>query len=38
MLYAAKYLWYADMVAFRDLGRSITGASYAALPMGAAAQ
>jgi transcriptional regulator with XRE-family HTH domain len=34
MLYAAKYLWYADMVAFRDLGRSITGATYAALPMG----
>jgi DNA-binding transcriptional regulator YiaG len=34
MLYAAKYLWYADMVAFRDLGHSITGASYAALPMG----
>lgn len=34
MLYAAKYLWYADMTAFRDLGRSITGATYAALPMG----
>jgi putative zinc finger/helix-turn-helix YgiT family protein len=34
MLYAAKYLWYADMVAFHDLGRSITGATYAALPMG----
>lgn len=34
MLYAAKYLWYADMVAFRDLGRSMTGATYAALPMG----
>lgn len=34
MLYAAKYLWYADMAAFRDLGRSITGATYAALPMG----
>ncbi|MFH1122957.1 MAG: type II TA system antitoxin MqsA family protein [Pseudomonadota bacterium] len=34
MLYAAKYLWYADMVAFRDLGRSLTGATYAALPLG----
>jgi putative zinc finger/helix-turn-helix YgiT family protein len=34
MLYAAKYLWYADMSACRDLGQSITGATYAALPMG----
>lgn len=34
MLYAAKYLWYADMIACRDLGRSMTGATYAALPMG----
>ncbi|MDY6854012.1 MAG: type II toxin-antitoxin system MqsA family antitoxin [Thermodesulfobacteriota bacterium] len=34
MLYAAKYLWYADMLAFRELGRSITGATYALLPMG----
>ena len=34
MLYAAKYLWYADMLAFRELGRSITGATYARLPMG----
>ncbi len=34
MLYAAKYLWYADMAASRDLGQSITGATYAALPMG----
>lgn len=34
MLYAAKYLWYADMTACRDLGRSMTGATYAALPMG----
>lgn len=34
MLYAAKYLWYADMAAFRDLGRSMTGATYAALPLG----
>lgn len=34
MLYAAKYLWYADMSACRDLGRSMTGSTYAALPMG----
>ena len=34
MLFAAKYLWYADMVAFRELGRSMTGATYAALPYG----
>jgi putative zinc finger/helix-turn-helix YgiT family protein len=34
MLYAAKYLWYADMVAFRELGQSMTGATYAALPYG----
>jgi putative zinc finger/helix-turn-helix YgiT family protein len=34
MLYAAKYLWYADMMAFRDLGASMTGSSYAALPLG----
>jgi len=34
MLFAAKYLWYADMVAFRDLGCSISGATYAALPKG----
>lgn len=34
MLYAAKYLWYADMLAFRDLGTSMTGSSYAALPLG----
>lgn len=34
MLYAAKYLWYADMAAFRNLGRGLTGATYAALPMG----
>jgi len=34
MLFLAKYLWYADMLAFRTLGRSITGASYAALPYG----
>lgn len=34
LLYSAKQLWYADMVAYRDLGKSITGATYAALPMG----
>jgi putative zinc finger/helix-turn-helix YgiT family protein len=34
MLYAAKYLWYADMIAFRELGQSMTGATYAALPQG----
>jgi putative zinc finger/helix-turn-helix YgiT family protein len=34
MLYAAKYLWYADMLAFRDLGGGMTGAGYAALPLG----
>ena len=30
-LFLAKYLWYADMLAFRQLGRGLTGASYAAL-------
>jgi putative zinc finger/helix-turn-helix YgiT family protein len=34
MLFAAKYLWYADMVAFRETGKSMTGATYAALPYG----
>jgi putative zinc finger/helix-turn-helix YgiT family protein len=34
MLYAAKYLWYADMLAFRELGTGLTGAGYAALPLG----
>jgi putative zinc finger/helix-turn-helix YgiT family protein len=34
MLYAAKYLWYADMVAHRETGQSLTGATYAALPQG----
>ena len=33
-LFLAKYLWYADMLAFRDLGRGLTGASYAALTYG----
>lgn len=34
LLYSGKLLWYADMVAYRELGRSMTGATYAALPMG----
>jgi putative zinc finger/helix-turn-helix YgiT family protein len=34
MLYAAKYMWYSDMTAYRETGQSITGATYAALPMG----
>lgn len=33
-LFLAKYLWYADMIAFKRLGRGMTGASYAALPYG----
>ncbi len=33
-LFLAKYLWYADFLAFRELGRGLTGASYAALPYG----
>ena len=33
-LFLAKYLWYADMVAFRQLGRGLTGASYAAITYG----
>lgn len=34
LLFLAKYLWYADMLAFRKLGRGLTGASYAAMPYG----
>lgn len=34
MLYAAKYLWYADMMAKKMLGRSMTGATYAHLTYG----
>jgi putative zinc finger/helix-turn-helix YgiT family protein len=34
LLYAAKYLWFADMLAFRKSGRGMTGASYARLPKG----
>ena len=33
-LFLAKYLWYADMLAFRQLGRGLTGATYAAIPYG----
>ncbi len=34
MLFAAKYLWYADMIAHRETGESLTGSTYAALPYG----
>jgi len=34
MLFAAKYLWYADMIAHRETGQSMTGSTYAALPLG----
>ncbi len=34
MLFDAKYLWYADMLAYEKLGKSLTGAAYAALPHG----
>lgn len=34
MLFAAKYVWYADMVAHRETGQSMTGSTYAALPYG----
>jgi putative zinc finger/helix-turn-helix YgiT family protein len=34
MLFAAKYLWYADMVAHREKGESMTGSTYASLPYG----
>ena len=33
-LFLAKYLWYADFLAFRELGRGLTGASYAAITYG----
>ncbi len=33
-LFVAKYLWYADMLAYVRLGRSMTGAVYAAIPYG----
>jgi putative zinc finger/helix-turn-helix YgiT family protein len=34
MLYSAKYLFYADMLAFLETGQGMTGAPYAALPQG----
>jgi putative zinc finger/helix-turn-helix YgiT family protein len=34
LLYDAKYTWFADMYAHKLLGRSMTGATYAALPHG----
>jgi transcriptional regulator with XRE-family HTH domain len=34
LLYSGKYLWYADMLNFRETGEGLTGASYAALPQG----
>ncbi len=34
MLFAAKYLWYSDMIAHRETGQSMTGATYAVLPLG----
>ncbi len=34
MLFAAKYLWYADMIARKELGKSMTGATYANLTYG----
>ncbi len=33
-IYGGRYLWYADMLAFRELGQGLTGACYAALPQG----
>jgi len=34
LLYSGKYLWYADMLNFRETGEGLTGAAYAALPQG----
>jgi putative zinc finger/helix-turn-helix YgiT family protein len=34
LLNSAKYLFYADMLAFMETGQSMTGATYAALPQG----
>ncbi len=34
LLFDAKYAWYADMTAYREYGKSLTGATYAALPFG----
>jgi putative zinc finger/helix-turn-helix YgiT family protein len=34
LLYEAKYLWYTDMITYRETGQGITGATYARLPQG----
>ncbi len=34
LLYSGKYVWYADMLNFRETGQSLTGATFAALPQG----
>ena len=34
MLFDAKYVWYADFSAHNELGKSLTGTTYAALPRG----
>lgn len=34
LLYEAKYVWYADMISFRETGQSMTGGTYARLPQG----
>lgn len=33
-LYAAKNCWYADLVAYKELGKGMTGAGYAVMPYG----
>jgi len=33
-LFAAKNCWYADLVAYRELGKGMTGSSYAIMPYG----
>jgi putative zinc finger/helix-turn-helix YgiT family protein len=34
LLYEAKYIWFADMISYREIGHGITGAAYARLPQG----
>lgn len=34
MLFAGKYLWYADFSCYRETKKSMTGSTYAALPYG----
>ncbi len=34
MLFAAKYIWYADMLATKEPGRSMTGPTYSNLTYG----